>query len=46
MPGPTYANNSHISAMDVAFSIHADVESTIYDAEYPEHEYLNVLLPE
>lgn len=42
----TYGNYENVEAMDVAFSIHADIESTIYDMEYPEYEWPQILLPE
>lgn len=42
----TYANNEKISALTVVLSIHTELESQIYDTEYPEHEWPNILLPE
>lgn len=41
-----YGEHANIQALDVAFSIHADVDSKFYDAKYPDYEYTDILLPE
>lgn len=40
---PITTLNQLINALDVAFSIHADVESKIYDALYPDHEWTGIV---
>ncbi len=42
----TYGSNNRATALDVAFGIHADIEATIYDTEYPDYEWPAILLPE
>jgi len=44
--GPTYGSQPNMSALDVAFSIHASVEGRFYEALYPEHEWYKFLRPE
>lgn len=39
----TTMQNSRINALDVAFSIHADIEAKIYDALYPDHEWPGIV---
>lgn len=43
---PTYGTPTNALAMDLAFSIHTDVEAGYYDVQYPEHEWYKVVLPE
>ena len=42
--GSTYGSQSNVQAADIAFSIHASVDSAFYDIEYPEHEFYDILL--
>lgn len=39
----TYGQNPNVSALDLAFSIHTDVDAAFYDVEYPEHEWYKVV---
>lgn len=39
----TYGVHSNTTALDLAFSIHTDVDSAFYDMEYPDHEWYNVV---
>jgi hypothetical protein len=42
----SYGGQSNVKALDVAFSIHTDVDSRFYDAKYPDYEWPEILLPE
>lgn len=39
----TYGTNPNATALDLAFSIHTDVDAAFYDIEYPDHEWYNVV---
>lgn len=39
----TYGSHDAVTASDIAFSIHTQVDSAFYDVLYPEHEWYNVL---
>ena len=39
----TYGQNPNVNALDLAFSIHTDVDAAFYDVEYPEHEWYKVV---
>lgn len=39
----TYGNNTGVNALDVAFSIHADVDKQFYDVEYPDKEWYQIV---
>lgn len=44
--GITYGVHDDIQAMDIAHSIHTEVDAQFYDARYPEYEFPETLLPE
>lgn len=41
--GPTYGPQGNVQAADIAFSIHASVDSSFYDIMYPDHEWYSIL---
>lgn len=42
----TYGGQKNVKALDVAFTIHTDVDSKFYDVKYPDYEYPEILMPE
>ena len=44
--GPTFGAHSATPALDVAFSIHTDVDAAFYDLLYPEHEWYKIAAPD
>lgn len=44
--GPTYGGQNQVSAADIAFSIHSDVDKNFYDVQYPEHDWPKIVLPD
>lgn len=42
----SYGSHENIQAMDIAYSIHTEVDSQFYDALYPDYEFPHILLPE
>ncbi len=41
--GPTYGSQGNVQAADIAFSIHAQVDASFYDVEYPDYEWYGIL---
>lgn len=39
----TYGTHSNTEALDLAFSIHTDVDAAFYDMEYPDHDWYKVV---
>ena len=39
----TYGTHPNTMALDLAFSIHTDVDASFYDMEYPDHDWYKVV---
>lgn len=42
----TYGTHENVTALDVAVSIHADVDAAFFDVKYPDHEWPKVASPD